>query len=116
MPSPTPMIEVLHFDGCPNHEKTLALVERVASELGLAATIELTEVRDAEGAQEHRFWAQVLELTDDKIISIQDVAKSSRAVFATRLRTVLTLGPPPREALGRRGALSGRNPDRKLKT
>jgi hypothetical protein len=35
-------------------------------------------------------WAQVLELTDDKIISIHDYAKSSRAAFATRLRTVLT--------------------------
>jgi hypothetical protein len=35
-------------------------------------------------------WAQVLELTDDKIISIHDYAKSSRAAFATPLRTVLT--------------------------
>jgi len=35
-------------------------------------------------------WAQVLELRDDKIVSIQDYAKPSSAGLATRLRTVLT--------------------------
>ena len=35
-------------------------------------------------------WAQVLELRDDKIVSMRDYAKPSSAAFATRLRTVLT--------------------------
>jgi hypothetical protein len=35
-------------------------------------------------------WAQVLELTDRKIISIQDYAKPSRAALATRLRAALS--------------------------
>ncbi len=35
-------------------------------------------------------WAQVLELMDDKIVSMQDYAKPSRAALVTRLRTVLT--------------------------
>ncbi len=30
-----PLVEVLYFDGCPNHEPALALVERVAAELDL---------------------------------------------------------------------------------
>jgi hypothetical protein len=51
----TPLIDVLCFEGCPNHEKAVALVERVASQLGLGANIEVTEVRDVEAAQEHRF-------------------------------------------------------------
>jgi hypothetical protein len=35
-------------------------------------------------------WAQVVELKDGKIVSMQDYAKPSRAAFATRLRTILT--------------------------
>jgi hypothetical protein len=35
-------------------------------------------------------WAQVLELRDDKIVSMQDYAKPSSAALVTRLRTVLT--------------------------
>jgi hypothetical protein len=29
-----PVVEVLYFDGCPNHVPALALIERVAGELG----------------------------------------------------------------------------------
>ena len=37
------MIEILFFDGCPNHEPTLALAREVVGELGVAA--EIREVR-----------------------------------------------------------------------
>jgi ketosteroid isomerase-like protein len=36
-------------------------------------------------------WAQVLELRDGKIISMQDYAKPSRAALATRLRTAFSV-------------------------
>jgi hypothetical protein len=51
----SPLIEVLYFDGCPNHEEAVTLVKRVASELGFDPSIEITEVRDAEAARRHRF-------------------------------------------------------------
>ena len=35
-------------------------------------------------------WAQVLELSDDKIVSMQDYAKPSSAALVTRLRTAVT--------------------------
>jgi hypothetical protein len=35
-------------------------------------------------------WAQVLELRDDKIVSMQDYAKPSSAALVIRFRTVLT--------------------------
>jgi hypothetical protein len=35
-------------------------------------------------------WAQVLKLTDGKIIAMQDYAKPSNASIATRVRTALT--------------------------
>ena len=50
-----PRVEILYFDGCPNHEPALALVEQVAAELGLQAEIELVEVADAGTATRLRF-------------------------------------------------------------
>jgi len=35
-------------------------------------------------------WAQVLELKDDRVVSMQDYAKLSSAALVTRLRTILT--------------------------
>ena len=50
-----PHVDILYFDGCPNHEATRALVERVAAELDLEPEIELVHVRDADAASEPRF-------------------------------------------------------------
>jgi hypothetical protein len=50
-----PRVEILYFDGCPNHEPARALVERVAAELGLHAKIELIEVADPDSASRLRF-------------------------------------------------------------
>jgi hypothetical protein len=50
-----PPVEILYFDGCPNHEPARELVEQVAAELGLEAKIELIEVADADSATRLRF-------------------------------------------------------------
>jgi len=49
------LVEVLYFDGCPNHEPALALVKRVSRELGLEPRIELVMVPDQEAAGRLRF-------------------------------------------------------------
>jgi hypothetical protein len=49
------VVEILYFDGCPNHEETCALVEALAAELGLKPRIELVRVPDAEAATRLRF-------------------------------------------------------------
>jgi hypothetical protein len=51
----SPVVEVLYFDGCPNHEPSVALVERVAKELGLQPEIRLVNVTDAAAAARLRF-------------------------------------------------------------
>lgn len=48
-------VEVLYFDGCPNWPETVALIEAMATELGVEAAVELVLVRDPESAVEHRF-------------------------------------------------------------
>jgi hypothetical protein len=49
-----PLVEILHFDGCPNHEAARTLVERVSRELGLEPELRLVNVRDDEAAQRLR--------------------------------------------------------------
>lgn len=51
----TPCVEILYFEGCPNHEATRVLVERVAAEFELHAQAELVEVPDGEAARAMRF-------------------------------------------------------------
>jgi hypothetical protein len=50
-----PRVEILYFDGCPNHEAARALVERVAAELHIETETDLVEVRDSESAERLRF-------------------------------------------------------------
>jgi hypothetical protein len=50
-----PEVEVLYFDGCPNHLPALALVERLAGELGVDPEVRLVNVADHEAAQRLRF-------------------------------------------------------------
>jgi hypothetical protein len=50
-----PRVEILYFDGCPNHEPARALIERVAAELRMEPAIELVEVVDPDAAADLRF-------------------------------------------------------------
>lgn len=50
-----PLVEIFYFDGCPNHQPAVALVERVSGELGLEPEIRLVNVTDDEAAQRLRF-------------------------------------------------------------
>lgn len=50
-----PLVEILYFDGCPNRDPAVALVERTAANLGLEPRIQLVNVPDAETATRLRF-------------------------------------------------------------
>jgi hypothetical protein len=50
-----PLVEVLYFDGCPNHYPAIALVERVSRELGIDPQLSLVNVPDQQAAQRLRF-------------------------------------------------------------
>ena len=49
------LVEILHFDGCPNYAETVALVRRVARQLGVAPVIRTVRVQDAAAAAALRF-------------------------------------------------------------
>jgi hypothetical protein len=48
-------VEILYFDGCPNHEPARALVERVTAEQRVEPAIELVEVVGPDAAADLRF-------------------------------------------------------------
>lgn len=50
-----PLVEILYFDGCPNHEGALALLEEVATELGIDPDVRLVDVPDPQAAERLRF-------------------------------------------------------------
>ena len=48
-------IEILYFDGCPNHEAFLPRVRRLLDHAGVAEEIELRRVESREAAERERF-------------------------------------------------------------
>jgi hypothetical protein len=49
------VVEVLYFEGCPNAQAALELVQHAADELGLDVALSPVEVGDAETATARRF-------------------------------------------------------------
>jgi hypothetical protein len=50
-----PLVEILYFEGCPNHHPAIALVEQVSRELGIDPEMRLVEVLDQAEAARLRF-------------------------------------------------------------
>ena len=50
-----PLVEILYFDGCPNHEAARALVAGVSRELGVDPQLRLVNVPNEEAARRLRF-------------------------------------------------------------
>jgi hypothetical protein len=50
-----PVVEVLYVQDCPHYPGTLALVQRVLAELGIAAEIRSTLIGDQADAEQARF-------------------------------------------------------------
>ena len=50
-----PRVELLYFDGCPNHERARAAVERVAADVGVEVDIRLVQVEGPDDAHRLRF-------------------------------------------------------------
>jgi hypothetical protein len=90
------MIEVIYFEGCPNHERTLVLANEVLSELGLDADIREVEVRTQEDAERLRFIGSPSVRVDGKDI---EPGAENRNEFMMSCRIYGDSGLPARELL-----------------
>ncbi len=89
------MIEILYFDGCPNHEPTL-LAREVVAELGLAAEIRQVRIQTPEEATERRFLGSPSVRVNGK--DIEPEARGSED-FALGCRMYGKSGVPAKELL-----------------
>ena len=91
-------VDILYFDGCPNHLPTTELVREVIRSLRVDATIREVEVRDAEEAARLRFFG-----SPTVQVAGQDVDPEvrSRSDYSFSCRMYGRSGSPPRALLER---------------
>ena len=91
-------IEILNFDGCPNHEQLLEQLPRLLEREGIDAEITLHNVRDAEHAQRERFLGSPTIRVDGRDI---DPGATHRTDYGLKCRIYQTpdglTGLPPDE-------------------
>jgi len=91
-------IDVLYFEGCPNHEPTTALVRDVVKSLGLDATVREVEVRDADEAKRLRFFGSPTIHVNGKDV---DRTVRTRTDYSFSCRMYGRMGSPPRALIER---------------
>lgn len=89
-------VEVLYFEGCPNHRWAVELAREVVTELGVDAAVEEVEVKTLEDAERLRFLGSPSVHVDG--VDIEPGARNSTA-YAFACRTYGRAGAPPREML-----------------
>jgi len=100
-------IDVLYFEGCPNHEPTTALVRDVAQSLGLDANIREIEVHDADEAKRLRFFGSPTIRVDGQDL---DPSMQNRADHWFGCRVYGGSGSPSRALVDERCAREQREP------
>ena len=104
----TMTIEVLYFEGCPNHETARKLIERVAPELGVKSELRLVEIPDQEAAVRMRFLGSPTIRVDDRDVE-PGADERDEFVLACRIyRTPDGLRGEPAEAWLRDALLAAR--------
>ena len=86
-------IDILYFDGCPNHQPTAELVRDVVRTLGVDATIREVEVRDADDAARLKFFGSPTVQIDGQDV---DPVVRNRVDYSFSCRMYGRSGSPPR--------------------
>lgn len=89
-------IQILYFEGCPNHPPAVELVREVVSTLHVEATIEEVEVKSPEDSERLHFLGSPSILVDG--LDIEPNARI-RKDFGDSCRTYNGEGLPPRDML-----------------
>lgn len=89
-------VQVLYFEGCPNHQPTVQLARDVIRDLGLNVAVEEVEVTSVEDAKRLRFLGSPTVLVNG--VDIEPSARTSTA-YAFACRTYAGAGTPSRALL-----------------
>ena len=89
-------VEVLFFDGCPNHEPTVQLARDLVAGLGTAAEVREIAVEEHEEAETLRFLGSPSVRVNGRDI---EPGMEDRTDFTLSCRVSGTSGVPPREWL-----------------
>lgn len=89
-------IEVLYFEGCPNHEPTVQLVREVVETLGLSLEVREVEISGAEDVEALRFIGSPSVRVDGRDI---EPGADDRTEFSFGCRIYGASGVPPRDLL-----------------
>jgi hypothetical protein len=92
-----PLVEVLSFDGCPNHVEVLALVRRLSDELGLDPELRLVDVPDPAAAERERFLGSPTIRVDGRDVEPGADERSEFVLSCRVYRTESGLAGQPRE-------------------
>jgi hypothetical protein len=93
LPSVVMKVEVLYFDGCPNHEALLPHLRELLESHAAGADIELVRVQDADAAERERFLGSPTVRVDGEDV---EPGAGERTDFGLKCRLFATPG-------GRRG-------------
>ena len=107
-----PLVEILYFDGCPNHHPAIALVERISRELGIDPQLRLVNVPDQQAAQRLRFLGSPTIRVGGVDVDPDTAERDDYALSCRIFRTEAGVSGQPderwvREALVREAGLSG---------
>ena len=80
-------VEVLYFDGCPNHEALLPRLRELLSSAGVSAAIELVRVEEADAAERERFLGSPTVRVDGKNV---EPGADERSDFGLKCRLFAT--------------------------
>ena len=89
-------VQVLYFEGCPNHQPTVQLARDVIRDLVLTVAVEEVEVTSLENAERLHFLGSPTVFVNG--VDIEPSARSSTA-YAFACRTYGSAGTPPQELL-----------------
>jgi hypothetical protein len=91
-------IDILYFEGCPNHASTVRAVGDVLHDLGIDAVVREVEVKSAEDASRLRFFGSPTVQIEGEDI---DPAVRGRADYSFTCRMYGRSGTPPGDLIER---------------
>src|SRR5438132_14160212 len=105
-----PLVEILYFDGCPNHHPAIALVERISRELGIAPELRLVNVSDQQAAQRLGFLGSPTIRVDGVDVDPDTAERDDYALSCRIFRTEAGVSGQPDERWVREALLRKEDP------